>query len=383
MVGQEGWVQLLTSADDLARIEVHLSSVLKRTLCADGFSSLSSAIIDYVTAGGKRLRPQLTLWTWRHLVAAEPAAREGPGEPPAALMDIASAWEIFHAFLLAHDDIIDNGDTRRAKPSLHRQLALLDSGSSVFGTNLAIVAGDLLFGAAMRLFHEVDLPPQPYRDVLRLFSRVACTTGFGQAIDICQSHVPLDAVAEETLLREYHWKTAAYTFEGPMLSGAIVAGVGADAQAAISRFALALGQAYQMHNDVIDLHTPASEGSDIAQGKRTITLIRHRAALGSDDRRLFDHRLASAQQPSAYRLADVEHLRRQMIDAGADRKTLELVADFLHQAACAADDAALQTQACRPLAVAMRGMLAQLGQTYFSTPVGAGSLTPTTSAARA
>ena len=60
--------------------------------------------------------------------------------------------------------------------------------------NLGIVAGDLMFSAAMRLWHELALPPRVLRDELKLFSRIACATGFGQAIDIAQSHVPLEEV---------------------------------------------------------------------------------------------------------------------------------------------------------------------------------------------
>lgn len=197
---------------------------------AAGLSTLNSAIRRFVLSGGKRVRPQLCLWAYD--------AVRGGAAPPLELLDLACVWELFHAFLLAHDDIIDASDTRRNEPSLHRQLASLDGECLRFGTNLAIVAGDLLYCALMRLLHEVDLPDPTYRSVLRLFSRVACTTGFGQAVDICQSHAPLEEMTEATVLRGYHWKTAAYTFEGPMLCGAVAAGLGEAACRPLSTFAL-------------------------------------------------------------------------------------------------------------------------------------------------
>jgi geranylgeranyl pyrophosphate synthase len=272
-------------------------------------------------------------------------------------------WEIFHAFLLAHDDIIDNGEMRRARPTLHRQLASLDAGSAVFGVNLAIVGGDLLFSGALRLLHDLELPPPAYREVLRLFSRVACQTGFGQAIDICQSHERLDDVCERTLLRGYHLKTAAYTFEGPMLAGAVVAGVAPAAREALSRYALALGQAYQLHNDLIDLATPASAGCDLVQGKRTVTLLRARGALPAEARGAFDARLARAATGGPAGIAEAESLRLQLRDGAAAGDTRRLIADLVSEAETATTDAALP----RPLGAAMGELLRTLGREHFAT----------------
>ena len=388
----------LLSDEDLAGLELHLRRVLARALApaddsqadsqaharADapaGVSPLRDAVSAYVLHGGKRLRPQLCVWTFRCAVGGrewvvggeereareENAARPSPPTtyslPPTPLLDLACAWELFHAFLLVHDDIIDGADRRRDRPSLHRHLQSLDSDCARFGVNLGIVAGDLLFGAAMRLWHEADLPPDQYRAALRLFSRIACTTGFGQAVDIVQGHVPLDEVREHTLLREYHWKTAAYTFEGPMLTAAILAGLGEGARAAISRFALALGQAYQLHNDVADLLAPAHEGCDLVQGKRTVTLIRARAAMAGPDRRSLDRRLdelGGVGGREGVRLA--ETLRRELISQGAAGRTRALVDEFLLTAAAAARDPALPPA----LATGLTGLLGTLRHGYFA-----------------
>src|SRR3954469_8628081 len=309
--GVTGNTLQLLSAPQISQIESHLKRLLARVLYAPGLAPLNHVIHSYVLAGGKRIRPQLCAWTYLNVRKTRPRTL------PENLLDLAGAWELFHAFLLCHDDIIDGADRRREQASLHRQLSALDSNCPRFGMNLGIVAGDLLFSAAMRLWHELDLPAKVYREQLRLFSRIACTTGFGQAIDICQSHVPLDDVREETLLREYHWKTAAYTFEGPMLSGAIAAGADAKTQAAISKFALALGQAYQLQNDLLDLASPAHEGCDLMEGKRTITLIRARSAMTTSDRRAFDCKLSSIAIANGEAIGLCESLRLQLQDTGA------------------------------------------------------------------
>jgi geranylgeranyl diphosphate synthase type I len=340
--------------DQLQKIESHLSRLLARIFAADGLAPVNELIRSYVLSGGKRIRPQLCVWTCQQSA--------GNRLLPASLLDLACGWELFHAFLLAHDDIIDNADTRRDQPSLHRQLAALDGNTKQFGVNLGIVAGDLMFSAAMQLWHDLDLPADVYRAELKLFSRIASLTGFGQAIDICQSHGGWDAVDEQVLLREYHWKTAAYTFEGPMLSAAILAGVSDEAQAAISRFALALGQAYQLQNDLLDLSRPAHDGGDLVQGKRTVTLIRARAALPDDRRARFDQRLAELRHANGGAVALAESLRAELRESGAVEQTQVLIDEFLTTSERAARDAALPPS----LATAMTALLESLRAQYFS-----------------
>ena len=281
----------LLSATDLARIERHLGcrlDTLLTDLSADsdvpGLGRLTDTIRQYVTRGGKRVRPQLCLWAF---------TQTGGGEPSDAVLDLACAWEIFHAFLLVHDDLIDAADTRRAIPSLHRQLQNLDHGSPAFGRNLAIVAGDLLFGTAIRLLSELDCPAKMQVELIRLFSRIACTTGFGQAVDLFQSQVPLAGVCERAVLTEYHWKTAAYTFEGPdgQRRDSGRGGRRGARERHRKAFARAIGQAYQLQNDLVDLSEPAHDGCDLVQGKRTVTLMRARSTMSADDRRGFDDRI--------------------------------------------------------------------------------------------
>lgn len=306
---------------------------------------MNGIIRNAVLAGGKRLRPQICLWTFQQCSG---------GAFTETMLDLAAGWELFHAFLLAHDDIIDDADTRRGRPSLHRELSSLDHHSRTFGRNLGIVAGDLLFTAAMKLWHELDLPHDTYRQSLQLFSRIACTTGFGQAIDVCLSHATLDAAAEELLLREYMWKTAAYTFEGPMLSAAIVAGLDARTQKAISQFALAIGQAYQLHNDLLDLSQPATLGGDLMQQKHTVTLARARSRMTSDHRNRFDREL---QSPS---LATAERLRQELLSVGALEQTQQLIERLL-------DDAEAASLRCEPepLGSSLRSLTHGLRASYF------------------
>ncbi len=346
-------MNLLTSSER-DQIETHLAEVLARCFSESSARPMNRCVAEFVFSGGKRLRPQLCLWTYNLLSDNRPAST--------AVLDLACAWELFHSFLLAHDDVIDNSDRRRARASLHLQLASLDSGSLTFGKNLAIVAGDLLFSATMRLLADIDLPAETYRAVQRLFSRIACTTGWGQVLDICQSHTDLDDVQESVLMREYDWKTAAYTFEGPMLSGALLAGGDEATCQTVSRFAGAIGQAYQLHNDLSDLATPVHEGSDLMQGKRTVTLLRARSILPIDQRSAFDERFLRLSQGGTAALSAGETLRAQLHTSGAVDQTRQLIDQCLN--------AAGEALTAVPLTPAVRsglaGLLDQMQSRYFS-----------------
>ncbi len=348
----------LISPADLQRIEQHLGTSLDRLLQAQGptprhLQPLIDRIREYVMRGGKRVRPQLCLWSFAG-ISDSPVSSE--------LLDVACAWEIFHAFLLVHDDLIDVADTRREIPSLHRQLQLLDHDSAQFGQNMAIVAGDLLFGASIRLLAEMEIDPAIQIRLIRLFSRIACTTGLGQAIDLFQSQVPLSSVCEEVLLCEYDWKTAAYTFEGPLLSGAILAGAEPATLAILSRFARAIGQAYQLQNDLLDLCQPAHEGCDLVQGKRTISLLRARAGMTLESRREFDRRMDAipAANGQAVRLA--ESLRLELCESGAVEQTQSMIVSLLEEARDAAGSVELPNRLARALSV----LVDSLSQHYFA-----------------
>ena len=342
----------LLSPDQLLAFDRHLAAVCRGFIEDVDSPLLSDRLLSYVRHAGKRIRPQLVIWAYGHATA-------GDGETPRAVSDVAAAWELFHAFLLVHDDIIDGSDRRRGQPSLHRQLQSLDSDSPRFGSNLGIVAGDLFYAWANRL----DVDADTYRQVHRLFARVATTTGLGQAVDVLQSHAPLDRRDEETLLREYHWKTAAYTFEGPMLSAAILAGLPTDTHAAISRYALCLGQAYQMQNDLLDLVRPVTEGSDLVEGKHTFTLMKARQFLGGTQRDDFDADLARIVAGDGRAVVLAESVRMRLLATPAVACTVERINLLLD--ACLTDADALPATLRR----AMAGCLEQLRAGYFKARV--------------
>ena len=227
--------------------------------------------------------------------------------------------------------------------------------------SLGIVAGDLFYAWTNRLLADLDVPATAYRELHRLFAHIAMLTGLGQATDVLQSHAPIAHRDEATLLREYHWKTAAYTFEGPMLSAALLAGLPLDSHAAISRFALSLGQAYQIQNDLLDIVRPVTEGSDLAEGKHTFTLLKARQLLEGDARAAFDRDVARIVSGDGRAIALAEDVRCRLLATSAVDQTTDRIDELLD--ASLADTAMLPPQLGR----AMVQCVTHLRATYFRT----------------
>jgi geranylgeranyl diphosphate synthase type II len=213
-------------------------------------------------AGGKRIRPVLVL-----------ASGEAVGGAREDLLPLACAVEMVHTYSLVHDDLpaMDDDDLRRGRPTSHK----------VFGEAIAILAGDALLTRAFHLLAEV---PDGW-DEVRLRRRVratavlgeACgTTGLigGQVEDLESEGRPTDAAALERLHRA---KTGAL-LSACVRGGAILGGAGEEEFAALSRYASAVGLAFQVVDDVLDATEGAERlgktaGKDAAAGKATYVSV--------------------------------------------------------------------------------------------------------------
>ncbi|MEO6409880.1 MAG: polyprenyl synthetase family protein [Burkholderiaceae bacterium] len=186
-----------------------------------------------VLDGGKRVRPLLVL----------AAAQAVHGEPQAALR-AACAVELIHAYSLVHDDMpcMDNDILRRGKPTVHVQ----------FGEAQAMLAGDAMQALAFEvLTPERGMAPALQARLCSLLARSAGHAGMagGQAIDLASIGLPLD---ERTLRDMHHRKTGAL-LQASVLMGAACGEVDAHDSAALSEYGDALGLAFQVVDDILDV----------------------------------------------------------------------------------------------------------------------------------
>ncbi len=218
------------SAERLARVE----SALSQWVVADAPAGLGDAMRYAVLDGGKRLRPLLVL-------AASEAVR---GHDEAALR-AACAVELIHAYSLVHDDMpcMDDDVLRRGKPTVHVK----------FGQAQALLAGDALQALAFELLVPASgaVPDRVQAALCRLLAHAAGHAGMagGQAIDLASVGRALD----ESQLREMHRRKTGALLEGSVMMGAACGDADAKARAALQAYGAAVGLAFQVVDDILDV----------------------------------------------------------------------------------------------------------------------------------
>ncbi|HEY2298902.1 MAG TPA: polyprenyl synthetase family protein [Jatrophihabitans sp.] len=258
------------SAEVVAQVDAALSAFLTESAAwlaqvGPELDDVAHAARRIVLGGGKRLRPLFTYWGWR-------AARD---EPPAALIDAAASLELLHSCALVHDDLMDRSDTRRGHAAAHAAFAELhrDRGwrgeSSEFGYAAAIVLGDLLLSWADAMYTRADLGDA----ARRVFDEMRQLVMAGQYLDMQVQARGEFSVSDA--LRVIRFKTSKYTVEGPLHLGAAAAGASEETLHALSGYALPIGEAFQLRDDILGVFgdpvmTGKPAGDDLREGKRTL-----------------------------------------------------------------------------------------------------------------
>jgi heptaprenyl diphosphate synthase len=237
------------------RTDLALVAARVVALSATGAFPLGQATAALAASPGKLLRPVLVLLT----------SLTGPPLPSQAKMRrqmrsiaAAAAFELLHLASLIHDDILDKSPIRRGLPSVWGQ----------WGTGIAVLAGDHLYGKAMAEASRAG------RRVLRCLGRVSDNLLAGEAMELTMSPATLGLRSYMTLATA---KTAAFCAESCAV-GAMVGWAGPAITIGLRSYGRALGQAYQLTDDLLDLRgDPAQMGKpalhDIARGRLTFPTI--------------------------------------------------------------------------------------------------------------
>ena len=235
---------------------------------------LMGSISNLVT-GGKRLRALMCYWGWRGA-----GGEAGAGE----VVTAGSALELFQAAALIHDDIIDRSDTRRGGPSVHRRFSELHEAqgwaldSERFGHAAAILTGDLCLSFSEESFTEIGQSAASGSPARLIFNLMRAEVMAGQYLDILEEVAGprrdrAGAVSRaQSIIR---FKSAKYSTEHPLALGGALAGAGDELLRGYSAFALPLGEAFQLRDDVLGVFgdpvtTGKPAGDDLREGKRTV-----------------------------------------------------------------------------------------------------------------
>ena len=273
-------------------------------------------------AGGKRLRPLLTVLTARLL-----------GHEHKAVQDLAITLEMLHAATLLHDDVLDNAVSRRGKPAAH----------TIFDVSSVILAGDALLAGANALVAD-------YGDtrLTRCFSEATSRTAAGEILEIAaQRRVDSSSADYEDMVRG---KTA-WLIRAACEMGALVAGADDASVAAAAAYGENLGMAFQMVDDALDFApesvTGKPTGGDVREGKLTPPLRLYRDSLGTAERGAFDAAFCAGLMTEA----DAASIAGSIRPAGYDDAVRRQADEFLDAAR-----QALETLPDRPERELMRQM---------------------------
>ena len=284
---------------------------------------LYSPIIYSMSGGGKRLRPVLLL-----------LCCEAFGGNIAEAMPAAAAVEIFHNFTLLHDDIMDNSAVRRGKPSVYAK----------WGGNVAILSGDAM---VIDSFSRLSaLPQDKLPRIMEVFTRMALQVCEGQQYDMDFERVEKVSVVE--YMRMIELKTSAL-LAGSAMIGAMLGDASAEDCQKVYRYALELGLAFQLQDDLLDSYGDEELGKpiggDILEGKKSCLMLNAMSKANDEDRALlrtlpFDERLLPEERiagvKAIYDKYDVPHLVNQQISTRFERAlaildTLSIEGDRVEQ----------------------------------------------------
>jgi geranylgeranyl diphosphate synthase, type I len=223
--------------------------------------SVADAVRSLVLRGGKRMRAVLLAASY------EACGGEGGCSP---VMAAGAALELLQAYLLVHDDWMDGDDVRRGGPSVP---AMMRERLPQHADAASILAGDLAAAWAHEALLELDLPPERVLQAARELARVEEEVIHGQVLDVCSR-----AVSAREVEALHALKTASYTVRGPVVMGARLAGASEAQVAALAAFAIPLGVAFQLRDDLLgtfgDARTTGKPaGGDLRKGKRTALVL--------------------------------------------------------------------------------------------------------------
>ena len=278
-------------------------------------SNLIEAARQYPYAGGKRMRPSMVV-----------AACRAVGGDGSKAVPMAVAIEYIHNFTLIHDDLMDGDEMRRGMKTSH----------VVYGIPTAILAGDALFAKAYQIIAELDVPADRLREILALTSKAVWDLARGQQMDVNNENA--DFITLEHYIETITLKTSVL-FAAGAASGAVIGGASKDVVDSIQKYALSLGVAFQMFDDILGVYgdpakTGKSAGNDIRKGKYTVMICHAHDTI--KDRKVWDEFMSVFGNIDASD-AEIEKARKILKDCGSYDYAMDMAKKYTDEAIACLD----------------------------------------------
>ena len=266
------------------------------------------ALADHlIAAGGKRLRPLLTV----------AAARLVGGQGDECLK-LAAAVEFIHTATLLHDDVVDGSSLRRGKVAAHL----------IWGAAQSVLVGDFLFARAFELMVETRS-----LKALEILARASRVIAEGEVLQLTRSH---DMGLSQALYLEIIAAKTAELFAAAAEAGAVSAQADEDAAAALRAYGLNLGLAFQLVDDALDYGGETATlgknaGDDFREGKATLPLLLAIQRTGDAEGAFWTRAVGRREQEEG----DFARARELILESGALTATLDLAGDYAGKAKAA------------------------------------------------
>jgi geranylgeranyl diphosphate synthase type I len=269
-------------------------------------------------AGGKRLRPAVVLLVAEALTDVSPTEADYRSVPTDGgevdAVRAAASVEVIHTFTLIHDDIMDEDPLRRGVAAVHEE----------YDDATAIIAGDTLFSSAFELLTATGAPADRALAAVNVLAETCTQICEGQSLDI-DFESRSDVLPEEYLEMVDHKTAVLYGASAAI--PAILLGADDEIVETLYAFGREVGQAFQIHDDVLDLTVPSEQlgkqrGSDLVEGKQTIITVHAR------DRGVDVDGLVEAERPEAVTDAEIDAAVEELEAAGSIQYAREMAQDL-------------------------------------------------------
>lgn len=282
--------------------------------------------ISYVLSmGGKRLRPTLLLLSYSLFKDDIDTA-----------LPLAIGLETYHNHTLLHDDLMDNADVRRGKPTVHKK----------WDANTAVLSGDAMLIIAFR--HFIEARCEGKEQILKLFANTALEICEGQQYDV--NFERRTDVTESEYMEMIRLKTSVL-LACAAKAGALAAGASPEDADTLYRFAEKMGLAFQVQDDWLDVYGDPKVfgkkiGGDILCGKKTYLLINALNRADAADKQRLLALLADSEMPAGEKIAAVTHIYDAL---GISQLTLQTIDNLYKEALAALDALSLPAERIAPL----------------------------------
>ena len=282
--------------------------------------------ISYVLSmGGKRLRPTLLLLSYSLFKDDIDTA-----------LPLAIGLETYHNHTLLHDDLMDNADVRRGKPTVHKK----------WDANTAVLSGDAMLIIAFR--HFIEARCEGKEQILELFANTALEICEGQQYDV--NFERRTDVTESEYMEMIRLKTSVL-LACAAKAGALAAGASPEDADTLYRFAEKMGLAFQVQDDWLDVYGDPKVfgkkiGGDILCGKKTYLLINALNRADAADKQRLLALLADSEMPAGEKIAAVTHIYDAL---GISQLTLQTIDNLYKEALAALDALSLPAERVAPL----------------------------------